>query len=66
MKTKFKQSYPPFQDYDSYYDRRGFDDTRDLYERRFTGMTGMSGNDGSQIPGTIIQPRLMRKRLSSV
>ncbi|XP_031779149.1 RNA-binding protein lark isoform X6 [Nasonia vitripennis] len=43
-------SYPPFQDYDSYYDRRGFDDTRDLYERRFTGMTGMSGNDGSQIP----------------
>lgn len=28
------------QDYDSYYERRGFDDTRDLYERRFTGMTG--------------------------
>lgn len=39
-----KKSYAPFQDYDSYYDRRGFDDTRDLYERRFTGMTGMSGN----------------------
>lgn len=28
------------QDYESYYDRRGFEDTRDLYERRFTGMTG--------------------------
>ncbi|XP_014223473.1 RNA-binding protein lark isoform X3 [Trichogramma pretiosum] len=32
-------NYPPFQDYDSYYDRRGFDESRDLYERRFTGMT---------------------------
>ncbi|KAL6443784.1 RNA-binding protein lark isoform X2 [Formica exsecta] len=29
-----------FGDYESYYDRRGFEDTRDLYERRFTGMTG--------------------------
>ncbi|KAL7294139.1 hypothetical protein TKK_0012166 [Trichogramma kaykai] len=37
-------NYPPFQDYDSYYDRRGFEESRDLYERRFTGMTGMSGN----------------------
>ncbi|XP_024936456.1 adenosine kinase 2 isoform X3 [Cephus cinctus] len=29
-----------FGDYESYYDRRGFEDTRDLYERRFSGMTG--------------------------
>ncbi|XP_043279099.1 RNA-binding protein lark isoform X6 [Venturia canescens] len=29
------------QDYDSYYDRRGFEDTRDLYERRFSGMGTM-------------------------
>ncbi|KAG7210001.1 hypothetical protein KM043_011584 [Ampulex compressa] len=30
-----------FGDYESYYDRRGFEDTRDLYERRFTGMGSM-------------------------
>ncbi|TGZ46051.1 Uncharacterized protein DBV15_12649, partial [Temnothorax longispinosus] len=45
-------------DYDSYYDRRGFEDTRDLYERRFTGMTGPS-DMGSTMCGLDFPPMTM-------
>ncbi|XP_053599240.1 RNA-binding protein lark isoform X5 [Microplitis mediator] len=38
-----------FGEYDSYYDRRGFDDSRDLYERRFTGMSGPRDMDSSML-----------------
>lgn len=42
-----------FQDYDSYYERRSFDEPRDLYERRFSGMGSMSGNSSYPVSGTI-------------
>jgi hypothetical protein len=48
--------YP--QDYESYYDRRGFEDTRDLYERRFTGMTGPC-DMGSSMYGLDFPPMSM-------
>ncbi|XP_043484470.1 adenosine kinase 2-like isoform X2 [Leptopilina heterotoma] len=51
-----------FGDYDSYYDRRGFDDTRDLYERRFPSMTGMSGRDmGSSMRDSYLPPVAPRR-----
>lgn len=46
------------QDYESYYDRRGFEDTRDLYERRFTGMTGPC-DMGSSMCGLDFPPMTM-------
>ncbi|XP_076381432.1 uncharacterized protein LOC117226012 isoform X3 [Megalopta genalis] len=47
-----------FGDYESYYDRRGFEDTRDLYERRFTGMTGPC-DMGSSMCGLDFPPMTM-------
>ncbi|XP_011344484.1 RNA-binding protein lark isoform X2 [Ooceraea biroi] len=47
-----------FGDYDTYYERRGFEDSRDLYERRFTGMTGPC-DMGSSMCGLDFPPMTM-------